>query len=172
MLEALLEKRAIHREECRAYQKRVDDCLAVLFCSFPEGLLPALKKRAGNAGLVRRAEAEGTGARSCAVQVAVLLIRKLIGSLSEQERHDLAQAFLHNDASNPTYKGFKQMFWVVERLDVSPALVSYLNTEVAGQLRGMSQEAIFNSWVEGQIGGVMGRLRDQCLAEAEADLWP
>lgn len=173
MLEALLEKRAIHREEYRAYQKRVDDCLAVLFCGFPDGLLPALKKRAGNAGLVRRGEAEGTDARSCAVQVAVLLIRKLIGSMSAQERQDLAQAFLHDDASNPDYKGFKQMFWVVERLEVSPALVSYLNTEVAGQLRGMSQEAIFGSWVEGQIGGVMGRLRERCLAEAEfnADLW-
>ena len=28
------------------------------------------------------------------------------------------------------------MFQVVEQLNVSPALVSYLNTEVAGQLRG------------------------------------
>jgi hypothetical protein len=53
-----------------------------------------------------------------------------------------------------------QMFQVVQHLKVSPALVSYLTTEVAGQLRGLSQEAIFNSWVEAQIGGVMGQLRE------------
>ena len=58
-------------------------------------------------------------------------------------------------------------------LNVSPALVSYLNTEVAGQLRGMSQEAIFNSWVEAQIGGVIGQLRERSREEAERkrDLW-
>ena len=169
MFEGLLEKRATHR----AYQSAVDDCLAVLFCGFPDSLLPALKPRLGTSGLVRRGQAEGTDARACSVQVAVLLIRKLIGHLSEQERQDLAQAFLRNDLSNPTYKGFKYMFRVVEQLNVPPALVSYLNTEVAGQLRGMSQKAIFNSWVEAQIGGVMGQLRERCLAEAElkTSLW-
>ena len=40
------------------------------------------------------------------------------------------------------------MLQAVEQLNVAPALVSYVNTELAGQLRGMSQEAIFNSWVE------------------------
>jgi hypothetical protein len=37
----------------------------------------------------------------------------------------------------------------------------------------MSQQAIFNSWVEAQIGGVIDRLREQCLAEAELkrDVW-
>jgi hypothetical protein len=97
----------------------------------------------------------------------------IIGGLSKQDRQVLAQAFLQNDASNPTYKGFKYMFQVVEQLNVSPALVSYLNTEVAGQLRGMSQEAIYNSWIEAQIGGVMGRLRERCREEAEhkRDLW-
>jgi hypothetical protein len=59
------------------------------------------------------------------------------------------------------------MFHVVEELNVSPALVSYVNTEGAGQLRGMSQEAIFNSWVEAQIGGVMGQLRERSREEAE-----
>jgi hypothetical protein len=105
--------------------------------------------------------------------VTVLLVRRIIGRLSKQERQDLALAFLKNDASNPTYKGFKYMFLVLEQLDVSPALVSYLNSEVAGQLRGMSQQAIFNSWVEAQIGGVIDRLREQCLAEAELkrDVW-
>ena len=93
--------------------------------------------------------------------------------MSNQDRQELAQAFLQNDASNPTYKGFKYMFRVVEELNVSPALVSYVNTEVAGQLRGMSQEAIFNSWVEAQIGGVMGQLRERSREEAERkrDLW-
>ncbi|MGH6804753.1 MAG: hypothetical protein ACREC3_15520 [Methyloceanibacter sp.] len=93
--------------------------------------------------------------------------------MSKQERQELAQAFLQNDASNLTYKGFKYMFQVVELLNVSPALVSYLNTEVAGQLRGMSQEAIFNSWVEAQIGGVMCQLRERSREEAERerDLW-
>jgi hypothetical protein len=107
------------------------------------------------------------------VQVAILLIRKLIGRLSQQERQDLAQAFLRNDAGNPTYGGFKTMFQVVERLNVSPALVSYLNAEVAGQLRGMSQEAIYTSWVEAQIDGVMGQLRERSREEAERkrDLW-
>jgi hypothetical protein len=59
------------------------------------------------------------------------------------------------------------------QLNVPPALVSYLNTEVAGQLRGVSQEAIFNSWVEAQIDGVMGQLREQSREEAErkSDLW-
>ena len=93
------------------------------------------------------------------MQAVILLIRKIIGRLSRQERQELAQALRQNDASNPTYKGFNQMFQVVRHLNISPALVSYLTTEVAGQLRGMSQEAIFNSWVEAQIGGVMGRLR-------------
>jgi hypothetical protein len=65
------------------------------------------------------------------------------------------------------------MFQVVEQLNISPALVSYVNTEVAGQLRGMSQGAIFNSWVEAQIGGVMGQLRERCLEEAERkrEIW-
>jgi hypothetical protein len=59
------------------------------------------------------------------------------------------------------------MFQVVQRLNVSPALVSYLTAEVAGQLRGMSQEAIFTSWVETQIGGAIGQLRDQSIEEAK-----
>ena len=165
----MLKKRATNR----AYKRTVDDCLTVLFCGFPNGLLPSLRQRVGNLGLVRRGQAEGTDARACSVQVAVLLIRKIIGRLSKQERQELAQAFLQNDASNPTYKGFKYMFQVVEQLNVSPALVSYLNTEVAGQLRGMSQEAIFNSWVEAQIGGVIGQLRERSREEAERkrDLW-
>jgi hypothetical protein len=105
--------------------------------------------------------------------VVVLLIRKIIGPLSKHERQKLSLAILQNDVSNPTYKGFKYMFQVVEALNVSPALVSYVNTEVAGQLRGMSQEAIFNSWVEAQIGGVMDQLRERSKEEAEAkgDLW-
>lgn len=173
MFQGLLERRATNRAYHRAYQRTVDDCLAVLFRGFPDGLLPPLRQRISNAGLVRRGQAEGTDPRACSVQVAVLFIRKIIGSLSEQERQDLAQAFLRSDAGNPTYKGFKYMFRVVEGLNVPPALVSYLNTEVAGQLRGMSQEAIFGSWIEAQIGGVMGRLREQCLEEAglKKDLW-
>jgi hypothetical protein len=107
------------------------------------------------------------------VQVAILFIREIIGQLSKQDRLELAQAFVRNDASNPTYKGFKYMFQLVEQLQVSPALVSYFNTEVAGQLHGMSQTQIFNSWVEAQIGGVIGRLRVRCLQEAKhkRDLW-
>ena len=169
MLQALLKKRATNR----AYKRAVDDCLSVLLCGFPNGLLPSLRRHVDNSGLVRRGQAEGTDARACSVQVAVLLIRKIIGPLSKHERQELARAFLQNDASNPTYKGFKYMFQIVEQLNVSPALVSYLNTEVAGQLRGMSQEAIFNSWVEAQIGGVMGQLRERSREEAERkrDLW-
>jgi hypothetical protein len=93
--------------------------------------------------------------------------------MNPRERQDLALAFLTNDAGNPIYKGFKYMFRVLEHLDVSPALVSYLNSEIAGQLRGMSQQAIFNSWVEAQIDGVMDRLREGCLEEAELkrDIW-
>jgi hypothetical protein len=122
---------------------------------------------------VRAGRAEGTDARTCSVQVAVLMIRKILSSLSKQDRQELARAFLRNDLSNPTYKGFKYMFRVVERLDVSPALVSYLNAEIAGQLYGMSQQAIFNSWVEAQIGNVIGTLRKHCLEEAvqKKDLW-
>jgi len=101
------------------------------------------------------------------VQVAILLIRKIIGGLSNQDRQELAQAFLQNDASNPTYKGFKYMFQIVEQFHIPRPLASYLNTEIAGQLRGMSQEAIFNSWIEAQIGGVIGLLRERCLEEAE-----
>jgi len=168
MFEALLEKRAYYR----AYQKRVSDCLSVLFSGFPAGLLPALRQRVGHSSIVRRSLAEGTDARTCAVQLSVLLIRKLIGALSEGERQDLALAFLQNDTRNPTYKGFERMFWVLYRLDVSPALVSYLNTEVAGQLRGMSQQDILGSWVELQIGRVMVQMREHCLEEADfkADL--
>jgi hypothetical protein len=165
MLQALLNKRAIHRARNRAYKKAVDDCLQVIFCGFSHGLLPPLRLRMDELELVRQGQAEGTDARSCSVQVTVLLVRRIIGRLSKQERQDLALAFLK--------KGFKYMFLVLEQLDVSPALVSYLNSEVAGQLRGMSQQAIFNSWVEAQIGGVIDRLREQCLAEAELkrDVW-
>jgi hypothetical protein len=171
--QALLEKCATNRAYHREYQRTVEDCLALLFRGFPDGLLPALNPRLGVSGLVRRGQADGTDVRACAVQVAVLLVRKIIRAMSEQERKDLAQAFLTNDAGNPTYKGFKYMFRVVERLEVSPALVSYLNTEVAGQLRGMSQQAILGAWVEAQVGGVMGRLRARCLEEAEVnkDVW-
>jgi hypothetical protein len=173
MFHVLLEKRAAHRARNLAYKTAVDGCLAVLFRGFPDSLLPSLGLRFGEAALVRQGQAEGTDARTCSVQVAVLLIRRIIGHLSQRERQDLALAFLKNDASNPTYKGFKYMFRVLEQLNVSPALVSYLNSEVAGQLQGMSQQAIFNSWVEAQIGGVIDRLREQCLEEAELkrDIW-
>jgi hypothetical protein len=173
MLQALLEKRAIHRARSRAYKKAVDDYLTVIFCGFPHGLLPSLRQRMDELALVRQGQAEGTDARSCSVQVAVLLVRRIIGRLSKRERQDLALAFLKNDAGDPIYKGFKYMFLVLEQMNISPALVSYLKSEVAGQLRGMSQQAIFNSWVEAQIGGVMNRLRQQCLEEAELkrDLW-
>jgi hypothetical protein len=169
MFQALLEKRVTNR----AYKRTVDDCVAILFRGFANGLPPSLMQRVDNSRLVRRGRAEGADARTCSVQVAVLMIRKILSSLGDQERQDLARAFLLNDASNPTYKGFKYMFRVVERLDVSPALVSYLNTEIAGQLHGMSQQAIFNSWVEAQIGGVIGALRDRCLEEAvvKKDVW-
>ena len=169
MFQALLKKRATNR----AYKCAVDDCLSVLFSGFPQGLLATLRRHVDMSGLLRRGQAEGTDVRACSVQVVVLLIRKIIGPLSKHERQELARAFLQNDASNPTYKGFKYMFQVVEELNVSPALVSYVNTEVAGQLRGMSQEAIFNSWVEAQIGGVMGQLRERSREEAERkrDLW-
>lgn len=168
MFQALLRKRAAYR----AYQKRVDDCLAVLFWAFPGGL-PALRQQGGNSDLVRRALVEGIDARACSVQVAVVLTRKIIGSLSAQERRDLAEAFLRNDTSNPTFRGFKCMFQVAQQLEVAPALVSYLNTEVAGQVRGLSQQAIFGSWVDAQVDGVMGRLRERCLQEAEfrRDVW-
>jgi hypothetical protein len=98
--------------------------------------------------------------------VVVLLIRKIIGPLSKHERQKLALAMLQNDVSNPTYEGFKYMFHVIEALNVSPALVSYVNTEVAGQLGGIS-------WVEAQIGGVMCQLRERSREEAERnrDLW-
>jgi hypothetical protein len=159
---------ALHtRATKRSYKRTVDDYLAVLFCGFPNSLLPSLRQRAGDSSLVRRGRAEGTDARVCSVQVAILLIRKIIGRLSKQDRQELAQAFLQNDASNPTYKGFKYMFQVVEQFDIPRPLASYLNTEIAGQLRGMSQEAIFNSWIEAQIDGVIARLRERCLEEAE-----
>jgi hypothetical protein len=173
MFQALLEKRAINHAYRAAYRKTVDDCLTVLFCGFPEGSLPSLRQRVGDWGLVRRGQAEGTNARTCSVQVAILLIRKILGSLSSQERQDLAQAFLRDDVSNPTYRGFKSMFRVLEHLQVPPALVTYLKTEIAGQLRGMSQEAIFNAWVESQVSSMMDWLRERCLAEAElkGELW-
>jgi hypothetical protein len=169
MLQSLRKKRATNR----AYKRAVDDCLSVLFCDFPQGLLPTLRRHVDISGLIRRGQAEGTDVSACSVQVVVLLVRKMIRSLSKHERQKLARAFLQNDASNPTYRGFKCMFQAVEELNVSAALVSYVNTEVAGQLRGMSQEAIFNSWVEAQIGGVMGQLREQSRGEAERkrDLW-
>ena len=111
MFQALLKKRATNR----SYKRTVDDCLAVLFCGFPNSLLPSLRQRVGDSSLVRRGQAEGTDARVCSVQVAILLIRKIIGGLSKQDRQVLAQAFLQNDASNPTYKGFKYMFQIVEQ---------------------------------------------------------
>ena len=163
MFQALHTKRATKR----SYKRTVDDYLAVLFCGFPNSFLPSLRQRIGDSSLVRRGQVEGTDARVCSVQVAILLISKIIANLNKQDRLELAQAFLQNDASNPTYKGFKYMFQVVEQFHIPRPLASYLNTEIAGQLRGMSQEAIFNSWVEAQIGGVIGRLREHCLEEAE-----
>jgi hypothetical protein len=37
----------------------------------------------------------------------------------------------------------------------------------------MSQEAIFNSWIDAQVGRVIGRLRETSREEAESkkDLW-
>ena len=127
MFQALLTQRAIGR----SYRRTVDDCLTVLFCGFPNSLLPSLRQRFRNSGLVRRGQAEGTDARVCSVQVAILLIRKIIGGLSNQDRPELAQAFLQNDASNPTYKGFKYMFHIVEQFHIPRPLASYLNTEMA-----------------------------------------
>ena len=169
MIQALLKRRAANH----AYKKAVDDCLLVLFWGFPPALLPTLKRHVDVWALVRRGQAEGTDVRACSVQVVVLLIRKIIGRLSQEERQELLRAFLQNDAGNPTYKGFKYLLQVVEELNVSPALVSYVSTEVAGQLRGMPQGAIFNLWVEAQIGGVMGYLRERSREEAERkrDLW-
>ena len=135
MFQALLTKRATNR----SYKRTVDDCLAVLFCGFPNSLLPSLRQRVGDSSLVRRGQAEGTDARVCSVQVAILLIRKIIGGLSNQDRQELAQAFLQNDASNPTYKGFKYMFQIVEQFHIPRPLASYLNTEIAGQLHGNFQ---------------------------------
>jgi hypothetical protein len=169
MLQALLNKRATNR----AYKRAVDDCLSVLFGGFPDDLLPKLRRHVDISVLVRRGQAEGTDVSSCSVQVAVLLIRKIIEPLNKHKRQELARAFLQNDASNPTYKGFKYMFRVVEELNVPPALISYFNTEVAGRLRGMSQEAIFNTWVEAQIGSVIGHLRTRSREEAvlKRDVW-
>jgi hypothetical protein len=93
----------------------------------------------------------------------------MIGRMSTQERQELGQAFLQRDTSNATYKGFNEMFHVVQHLNVSPALISYLTTEVAGQLRGMSQEAIFNSWIEAQVDGVIGQLRERSREETECE---
>jgi hypothetical protein len=169
MLETLRKKRATNR----AYKRAVEDCLAVLFCGFPKGIPPSLRQRLDNSILVRRGQAEGIDVRACSVQAAVLVMRTIIGSLSQQERQELARAFLRNDTSNPTYKGFRYMFRVVELLNVSPGLVSYLNMELAGHLRGMSQEAIFNSWIDAQVGFVIGQLRERSREEAESkkDLW-
>jgi hypothetical protein len=169
MFQALLNRRATDR----AYKRGVEDCLSVLFYGFPHGLQPTFRRNVDIWGLVRRGQAEGTDVRACSVQVAVLVIRKIIGRLNNQERQELAQAFLQKDATNPTYNGFKCMFKVVEQLNVSPALVSYVNTEVAGQLRGLSQEAIFNSWVEAQVGSVMHQLRERSREEGERErvLW-
>src|SRR5262252_8673677 len=94
MFQALLEKRAINR----SYKRTVDDCLTVLFCGFPEGLLPSLRQRLGESSLVRRGQAEGTDARVCSVQVAILFIREIFGHLSKRDRQKLAQAFLQDDA--------------------------------------------------------------------------
>lgn len=163
MFQALRKKRAMNR----AYKKTVDDYLAILFRGFPSGVVPSLRQRIDTLRLVRRGQAEGIDARACSVQVAVLLVRKILSALSKQERQVLARAFLQNDASNQAYKGFKYMFHVVEQLRISPALVSYLNTEVAGLLRGMPQQAIFNSWIEVQISGVIGELRERSREEAE-----
>ena len=170
MFKALLENRAAYR----AYNDAVEHCLAVLFYGFPEDALPSLRHRLSDAGFVRRARANGTQARICAVQVTILLIRRILDPLSSQERQDLARAFMRADASNPTYRGFRSMFRVVRLLQVPPALVSYFDAEVAGHLRGLPQNAIFNSWVEGRIDDVLGGLRERCLAEArlEGDLQP
>jgi hypothetical protein len=173
MLQTFLNNQAVRRAQSRAYREAVGDNLRLLFRGFPHGVLPSLRQRMGETGLVRRGHAEGTDARTCSVQVAVLLIRRIIGRLSVAERQELALAFLRNDAGNPMYQGFRHMFVVLEQLNVSPSLVSYVKSEVAGQLRGMSQQAIFNAWVDGQIGGVINQLREQCLKEAELkrDLW-
>jgi hypothetical protein len=169
MFEALLNRRATDR----AYKRAVEDCLSVLFYRFPHGFLPALRLDVDMWGLVRRGQAAGTDVRACSVQLAVLVIRKIIGRLNNQERQELAQAFLRNDATNSTYKGFECMFQVAQQFNVSPALVSYVKTEVAGQLRGMSQKAIFNAWVEAQIAGVMHQMRERSREEGERErvLW-
>jgi hypothetical protein len=50
MFQALLTKRAINR----SYKRTVDDCLTVLFCGFPRGLLPSRRFESNPAGIGRR----------------------------------------------------------------------------------------------------------------------
>jgi hypothetical protein len=166
VFQALFDKRTANR----AYKRAVDECLEVLLCGFPDGLLrPLVMDLLAVSSLVRQGRAAGTDVCDCSVQVVILLTRKMIGRMSTQERQELGQAFLQRDTSNATYKGFNEMFHVVQHLNVSPALISYLTTEVAGQLRGMSQEAIFNSWIEAQVDGVIGQLRERSREETECE---
>jgi hypothetical protein len=164
IVQALNAKRAAHR----AYKSAVDDCITVLLSGFPDGLSSA-KHQLRISSIVRRSQVERTQVRACAVQVTILLLRKMIGRLSKAERQAVAEAFLRNDVTNLTYKGLNRMFQVVQRLNVSPALVSYLTAEVAGQLRGISQHAIFSSWVDTQVGGAIGKLRKHCIDEAKSN---
>ena len=78
MFHAFLNKLAANQ----AYKRAVDDCLTVLFCGFPDGLLPSVKHQVDVSGLARRGQVGGTDARACSVQAVILLIRKIIGRLS------------------------------------------------------------------------------------------
>src|SRR5262245_53273932 len=85
IFQALHDKRAAHR----AYNSTVDDCITVLLSGFPDGL-SSVKHQVRISGIVRRGQVEGTDVRACAVQVAILLLRKLIGRLSKVERQAVA----------------------------------------------------------------------------------
>ena len=115
IVRAALDKRA----NTRAYRRAVDEYLAVLLCGFSDRSLPSVRDRVAVSSLVRRGEATGIDVGACSVQVVIFLTRKMIGRLSKHERHDLAQAFLHNDGRNRTYRGFNKMLQVLRHFNVS-----------------------------------------------------
>ena len=99
MFQALLKKRATNR----AYKRAVDDCLSVLFGGFP-GLLPTLRRH------VDLGQCGGGGEGRCSRLLGASggpVIRKY-RLLSKPERQT-RRGLLTGDASNPNYKGFKQV---------------------------------------------------------------
>src|SRR5262245_18929833 len=133
------------RADYREYRQTVNDCLTVLFCGFPGGLLHSLTQGMDLEGLVRDAHVKKEDPKECSIYATTILLGKLVEPMSVQEREDAYEAFKEQDGNHPLYKGINYMLQVAEQFRVNDQLLALLSYEILGQLRGLTRDEI-DSW--------------------------